>query len=204
MNLTLIIPAILFAAIGIAIIVYVFRVLISALVGNPWAWLERQRLTKKARLLAQAITFEKENLLDQALASLRSAFFLEPVKHQGSFVDIVSNHNMNVLARLVSISDRRGVHIANLPIVEGLLASRHELMRNYFDTTETVRNLRTRQKGKSKAPTSTPDWALAEFSKKVSEIKAKIDANRKAIEDQFLKLFASFTETSSTTEITYH
>jgi len=205
MNLTLIIPAVIFGALALIIIVFVLKVWIVALVGNPWAWLERQRFVRKGRDLSQADVFQKQEAYEQAVESLRSAFYLEPVRYQSSLVDVVANHNLNVLARLVAISERRSVHIENLALVEGLLGSRHELSRSYFETKETVTKLRQRQKDKKKLNNaSSPDWALVEFSKKISEIKSKIDANKQALDTQIKNLFLSLNKQPSGNEITYH
>lgn len=205
MNLSLILPALIFGAIGAIIILFVVKVILMAIVGNPLSWLEKQRFVKKERILAQADQLQKQDLIEQSLPLLKQSFFLDAVRFNASLVDLSGNHNLGILARLVSISEQKNLHIVNLPLVEGLIASRHELSRSLFEIKDTLLKLRNRQKEKlQQTGKSSPDWALSEFSKKLSEVKNKIDANRQAIEAQLSILFVSLQSSTSTSEITYH
>ena len=205
MNLSLILPALVFGALGALIILFVLKILLLAVIGNPLSWIEKQRLAKKERLLAQSDQFQRQDLTEQSLALLKQSFYLDAIRFNFSLVDLSGNHNLGVLARLVAISEQRSIHIVNLPLVEGLIASRHELLRSLFEIKDTLHKLRNRQKEKlQQTGKSSPDWALSEFSKKLTEVKTKIDANRQALEAQLNILFVSLQSTSGSSEITYH
>lgn len=204
MNISLIVPAVIFAAVGLFIIAYTAKVLLAALVGNPWIWLEKQKLKKKERFLAEGDSHFKSEQYDQALASWKSALFLDCPRNLSSFIDQVHNLNINVLGRLVSISDKRSTHIINLPVVEELLAERTELAQSLFETRLTLDKLRSRKKEMGAAGKSSPEWALKEFSKKYSELKQKIDLNRDRLESELRILFESLSRLSGSQEITYH
>ena len=200
MSMFSLIPSIIFAAIGILIIAFTIKVFLSALVGNPWTWFERQKLIRKERILLEGDGHFKSDNQALALSCWKAAFFLERVKYQPSLIDSVHTLNINVLARLVSISDKRSAHIINLPVVEELFAERTELMQAYFDTKSTIRKLRL----KRKEPKSSPDWALKEFSKKQHELRQKIEHNKGRLESELKKLFDALTRLSKEQEITYH
>jgi hypothetical protein len=210
MNIFLIIQAVFFAALGLAIIGFVFKIILSAFVGSPlgwspWGWLEKTRFAKKVSLLRQANAVENENNLEKILSLLRSALFLDSIKHKASLIHDSTNHNMDILEKLVYLSEKRGTHIANLAVIEDLIATRQELLKVYFDTRQTIANLKKREKNPEKAsskPKST--WAVTEFAKKSSEIGIKLDENKKMLIDQFDKASKSFQNFQASNEITYH
>ena len=202
MDASLIIPALFFATIAIAIIAYVLRVIYAALGGgNPFALFEKWSFKRKQRILAEA-NIENQVPLEQAVKLCRSAFFLAQVKYNPSLVERVTNHNLDVLNKLVTMADRRTGHLANLPVVESLFASRADLMKAHIDVRETVRKLAMRKDKGGRG--DAPDWARAEFSKKSDEIKEKIAVNGKSLEAQLDELISSLLKLPAATEITYH
>lgn len=205
MNFGILLPSIIFGLIGLGIIFYILKVVIGALVGNPLSWLEKQRFSKRLALLTQGDQFLKSGNADSAILAWQEALFLDHIKHHNSLVDTVGNHNLTVLGRIVSLSEKRNSHLASLPLVEGLFTSRLELNRSYFEVLDTLKKLRSRQNdSKKKGASPTPDWALMEFSKKLTEVRSKIDANNQALKTQLEKLFSDIRKVTTSSEITYH
>lgn len=197
MNLTLIMPAIIFGLLGLAIILYIIRIFLSAFLGNPLEWLERNKLRRREGLLASGDAFMQNNSFSEALATWRSALFLDCLKHQSSMIDAAHNLNLNVLARLVSYAEKRTLRIENLVETEELLRERSELMKALFDADAALSKLRSKKSG-------SPDWALQEFSKKRGQIRQKINANRAALEEAFRKINETLNSAPDAAEITYH
>lgn len=202
MGLSTIIPSIIFGLAGLFIIGYSIKLFLSAIVGNPWNWLEQQKVLRKERLLNEGDLHFQKNSYDKALTYWKSAFYLDRLNYLPSLVDKVHNLNLNILGRLVNFSEKKSAHIINLAVVEELIATRSELLHMFFETSATLKKLRLRKKEASAK--NSPDWALQEFSKKHSEIKQKIDSNRSALETEIKKLFDSLSQISNTPGITYH
>ena len=202
MNLGLAIPSVIFGLVGAWIILYTIKIFLSAILGNPWDWFERQKVAKKERLLAAGDVFFQSKNFPQALESWKSAIYLDSLRHQPGLVETVLNLNLNVLSRLVSLSEKQGRHILNLARVEDLFATRGELMKTFCDTKNTLHKLRHRKKDTKSA--GAPDWALQEFSKKHAEIKQKIAVNRDNLESELKCLFDSFSGLTAERQITYH
>jgi hypothetical protein len=202
MGLSTIIPSIIFGLTGLFIIAFTLKLFVTALLGNPWNWYEQQKVMKKERLLSEGdLFFEKDNY-DRAVSIWKSAFYLDRLNHLPSLIDKVHNLNINALGRLLNLSEKRRAHIGNLPVIEELIGSRTELMHLYFETALTLKKLRVKKNEASGK--SSPNWALQEFSKKHTEIKQKIDANRTQLEAELKKCFESLSRPPANEGITYH
>ncbi len=202
MGLSTLIPAIIFGLVGVFIIVYTIKLFLSAIIGNPWNWLEQQKILKKERLLNEGDSFFQNEDNEKAISSWKGAFYLDRINSQVSNIDKSHNLNINLLGRLLSLSENKSAHIINLPVLEELFAERSELLHLHFETSATLKKLRLKKKGSTSK--KSPDWALQEFSKKHAEVKQQINENRDSLEAELKKLFDSLTQLSAAQDITYH
>lgn len=201
MGLSTLIPSLIFGLVGLFIIVYTLKLMLSAIIGNPLNWLEQQKFLKKERLLYAGDQHFQKNISDSAVQCWKDAFYLDRINYLLSSVEKVHSHNINVLSRFLNLAEKRSSHIPNLALIEELFAERTELMNAFLDTKLSLKKIRNKKKGASSKP--VPDWALIEFSKKESEIKSKIDQNRQVLEKELVKLFDS-QNNQQNQGITYH
>lgn len=192
----------LFGALGIAVLAFVFRAVLSAFVGPDLRGLPaRWRLKRKMRALAAVDKALERGALADASQLLKDAFYLEQVKLDKKFIAYVHHHNVSVLGRLVVLHEKRGVHMQNLALVEGLFQSRRELMESHYDTISTRSALREKrgQKGKD-----VPQWSSSEFDSKLEGVRDKIFTNKRTLRAQLQEAFKALGSLSSEREITYH
>ncbi|MCO6431113.1 MAG: hypothetical protein J5J00_09655 [Deltaproteobacteria bacterium] len=201
MNASLIVPALFFAAISLVIVVYVAGVVASAIGGgSPLAVLERLRFAKKQRFLTALEAGGQSE--DEIITACRNAFYLAHVRYNSTLIESVTSHNIAALSRLVTLAQKRSARISNLPVVETLIATRFDLMKAEWDVRSTLRKLRGRKEKSNKG--NTPEWAVAEFSKKLSDVGNKLESNRKALNAQIDELVAALRKAPDAAEITYH
>ena len=196
-----IISASLLAILSLALLFYFVRIVFSSITFDLRGFANRMRLQRKEKTLAGADLAIEAGELERARALLRDAFFLGGEFESFGFLDKVNNHNLEILGRILTLTESHASHFNNLPIVEGLLQSRLELYRSLIEAAQTKAKLKERQKTKGK---EAPDWACGEFARKVAEIRDRLESNRKSLESQLDELFADFKKIAPANHITYH
>jgi hypothetical protein len=198
--LSLIFPLILMA-IALIVIAYFFYLVTSNINFNPRLFSERWKLRRKERLLEQADDQLEKGLVLRGCQLLRQAFCLDVVTHDVDLIERLQNHHLEILERVVAVSERTSAHLDNLPLVEGLIQSRSDLLRAYVEILQSKNTISRRRKEKGQ---DTPDWAVQEFSRKLKDIGDRISINRKSLDSQLNTLFASLGRSPETKEVTYH
>ena len=204
MGTAALIPAILFGLVGLFIILYCLKILMGNLVKglDLGALLERRRFVHKQQQLAAARQRFAHDEFERGLALLRDAFFFDLVKHDLQLIDRVQDHHLSILQELLAATQRRGVHMLNLPLVEELLQTRANALRAYCETRIAARALGKKGKGgRTQAP---PAWALAEFSRKLEEQKEKTAVARRSLERELDILFKTARSTERSSGVMYH
>lgn len=140
--------------------------------------------------------------LTTAVKFLKDSFFLQWGSWDVEFVDAINTHHMSILSRMVSISDRVSSRLEDLPLIEGLFISRHELLRAYIEVSKQQKDLSS--KIKSKGKDKNYSWAKNEFTKKKTEIHDKLATNSKTINSKLEDIFNQLTAVRTGSEITYH
>jgi tetratricopeptide (TPR) repeat protein len=159
------------------------------------------RLRRKVKLVETADLLMREGKLEEAAEALKHAFVLNHQRGDEAFLERLYTHHLGILSRLVTIAEKRNRRVENLPLLEGLLASRNDLIRGYEDVSFGKRKLRERRKEKGM---ETPPWADDEFDRKLRELIDRLDTNRKSIESQLDDLTKSLGTEASGEEVTYH
>jgi hypothetical protein len=190
--------SILFAITGLLLIAICLKVILQALFGDWRSWSAKATLTRREHLVEHLdVLIEKEQWLE-GVKVLKSGFFTDDVRFNSDLIESASNLNLSLLSRAVLISQKLGKHISNLAIVEDLFLSRRDLMRSHLEACSTKSMLE-----KKKEP-QTPDWALCEYSSKLSELSDCLATNRKSLESQLEQLFHALLDPREPVEITYH
>ncbi len=195
-----VIPAIILGVVGFGLCALIGWIVLYPLAGNAFHWMGRQKLLRRQKLLMTADLLLKAGDFGSSLPKLRESFVLEIPPLRAAAVEGVAHHNLSILSRLINIAERSGTHIPNLAIVEDLLATRAQLCRALVETTLGKRSL-GKKIGEKK---EVPDWALAEYDKKLAEINDRLVPNRKSLEAKLGDIFTSLSSPPSVSEVTYH
>lgn len=195
------ISAIIVTALSVALLIFIVKSLFAPLIGDPRGVSERWRFRRKKRLLKVLEQMISDGREAECNNHLRSAFYLEHIRLNPELIGQVSSHNFALLNVAITLGNSRGVQIDNLAIVEDLLNSRSQLMRNFLETIETKRELKSRRKLEGK---SMPDWAEQEYIKKISELKDKLKTNRHSLISQIDQILKALINPASKGQATYH
>lgn len=196
-----IIPALIFGLLAVALIAYLVVTIMQALSFDPRTFWQRRKLASRLKLLNQADDFLQRELVDEALALLREAFFLETTALSAEFIDQITAHNISTLGRFVVLAEKRGGRLPNLPVLEGLFYSRKELLDSHLETLEARRAIKTRRKGEGK---DTPPWADLEYSSRIEALADRLVANQQSIRNLLGELFDAIKTMRASQQVTYH
>lgn len=199
--MTSVLPAIVLALVGLSLIGFIIWVVFGSLILDLRAWAGRQKLVRKQRLLSEADELLRKGDLTLALPKLKDALLLDQELNTPILIETVTHHHLSILSRLISIAEQSSTHLPNLAIVEDLLASRAQLFRTLSEARQTRRSLRRRSAGKE---TEVPDWARAEYEKKLTEIRDRLATNKKSLDAKLGEIFLALSSRSSAQEVTYH
>jgi hypothetical protein len=186
---------------SLGIIFVVFTLLIRSVVGDIRALPERWKFRKKKRLLAQADELLKTGSLRQASSVLMDSFYLDQIKVDPSLIDSTLNHHLDILSRVISVTEKHSGHLDDLPILEDLLHSRSQLMKGWFERIYAREKLRRK---KAEDGRSAPGWAAQEFTRQLDEIKDRLTTNRLSLISRLKDLFGSLEKMRLEGEVTYH
>lgn len=200
-NLGSLLPALLFGLLALGIVLYVLSLVLAPLLGDPRRWLDRARIRRREQALAQAETALEQRDEARARQLLRSAFHLDLITHEAALVERVTSLNLTTLSRVISLAGSRTAALESVPLLEDLLQSRGQLLSMYVENLGVRSRVKDRRRGRS---TATPEWAVNEFEKKLSEILERLATNRRTIESQLDTLFAALRELPTGGEITWH
>lgn len=196
----LILPSIL-GLIGLAIILFLLKILVLNLIGDPRRWFEGALLKRKIKLLETVdARFAAKEYLGIPLL-LSRAFLLDLPRLDVVLIRFAEDHNSATLARTMNLFDVKQLSPQNLPVVEELLQDRIKLLTSELEIAETLRTLRERRKVLGN---KSPSWALDDYAGKLTEIRDKLKTNRRNIIDRLGALFAELTDLDQSDEATYH
>ncbi len=203
MHLGTLLPAIIFGLIGLFVIIYILSKLLGTLLGEVRlrGALERLRFRRKKQLLQQAKEKLRKGEYHSSLPVLRDAFCLRHVKCDAKMIEAVHDHHFSILQALLSASRSDPSRLSNLPAVEELLINRTAAMKAFVETMIAAKALSGRPKSGRQRP---PEWAVAEFRRKLRELQTKIDGNQAELRKELDKLFSNAGASSEDQPVIYH
>lgn len=200
MKASSLVPIVLVTVCALGLISFIAWSLFRPLVGDLLTWARRSKLGRKQRLLKNADELAKQGALEQALSRLQEAFMLDHTPLDPVLIESISHHHLSILSRLIALSDQRAARLPHLAVVEDLLASRAQLLRALHEAVAARKSLRERR-GEKK---DLPEWALAEYEKKVVDIRDRLATNRKSLESKLSEIFSALRSMTPGQEVTYH
>ena len=193
--------ALLLGVVGVLIAGAFFKLVFGALVGNPKHLLDLLTLSRRTQLLSELDKEFKQGHFSRALEILESSFFFDPRLGDPAIIEKIATHHLEVLNRIVAFSDRHGFHLGPLPSLEELLNNRLELFRARYEVTQTIANLRRK---KLVSGHRTPNWALQEFNKKLSDINERLATNKQAVHVTVREMFLLLHGSPNPDNVTFH
>ena len=184
MDLFSVITALIVAAIALLLILGFFKLLYSAARPMLQGSLERMQFSKQQALLKAA---EQAGAKPENLKKLEQAIIIYSAKNDFSTLRKAHSHNLSVLAVLVSIAERQGVRLSQLPIIEDLLSSR-------LETLKLIGEL-------SKRPAS---WSDADFERQKREAFEQLNTNERSLRATLGALFIAISKSPNPDSVTYH
>jgi len=193
--------AVLLGAIGLLIAGTFFKLVFGALVGNPKHLLDTLTLSRRAHLLSELDKEFKLGNFSHAVEILENSFFFDPHLGDPAIIEKIATHHLELLNRIVAFSDRHGFHLGPLPSLEELLSNRSELFKAKYEISQTIANLKRK---KLLSGHKTPNWALNEFKKKLSDVIERLDTNRQAVRVTLRELFLLLHDSPHPDNVTFH
>ncbi|MBX7142817.1 MAG: hypothetical protein K1X79_00025 [Oligoflexia bacterium] len=179
---------------------YILWAIIGAFLPGLKGLPDRMCLRRHQATLAEAEALLERGHFESAWPALQGSFIFEHIK-TGPLIEKVASHNLSTLARLVAAAEITSTRLPNLPILEDLLATRHGLLRGFLEVQETTVKIKKRPAHDGK---DIPEWALSEFSKKLTELKEKLETNKRSLDSQLKETFALLKKQPAQSEVTYH
>lgn len=170
---------------GLFLLWYLFRSIFSSIPSSFRKYIETRKVTAKEESLRNSglSPTSRTVLLNDYEKYL---LFIAP-KESEALIDRIHSHHLNLLDQLSSISQSRS-SLGNLPLIEGLLTHRYELLGHYF-------HLFKLQQKVSKYHASIKQES---FSQSLKEVKAELFAcidelksNETAIKKEFFQLVSN-------------
>ena len=167
--------ALLLAASGLLVLGYIVYLFFSAIAGEPRTFAGRLRFKGREQLARQADACIQRGEWETALKVIQDAFYFDRSVTDSQLVEKINNHHVGLLSRLLIISDKASCHMPNLEVLEGLLSSRAEMLRDWCDAQRSIEGLKRKRSGR------VPEWAFEEYRKRLAELEDRLATNQKSL-----------------------
>lgn len=162
----------------------------------------KSSLKRKVINLESAAKLEMQGKFTEALEEVKNSLILDNGPWSHAFIDQVTNHHMNALSQLVSMAEKLDHQLSDLPIAEGLFITRSELLRSFSDTSKASENMKKKLKERG---TEQQSWAYAEITRKLDELKDKLNTNKRTITLKYDEIAKKLTiSPEGGADFTYH
>lgn len=178
MDIALLLPALLFGIVGLALVGVAAWVLWGALFGNSRSWGERARFKRREDLLKRVDVAIGAKDFPGALKLIEGSLFFDHIKSDVSLIEKILGHHMGVLGRLLAVGEELDLSLSNVAVIEDLMQARCELMRSYAEAASARDALRRNRKK------VVPRWALDEYDRKMVEIAERLTINLRSLNSQ--------------------
>lgn len=199
------IPILLVALLGLLVLGIILFAFLGSLFGSFGDIFEKWRLSRHRQFLVKAeaaLAKSPSNTdISPALDLLGNSFCFDPRFRRPTIIQQLGEHHEAILGHIIAIAESRQVHLDALPELEELLDTQLLLLREGIDTREARRGLHQKQHEKGK---NTPDWAFAEYEKKLTLVGEHLDKNRREAQELIRFIFRSLKNPKSAGNDVYH
>jgi hypothetical protein len=185
MHPSILIPALFFAAVSLALVVYVLRTFFGALAIHPRLYLDRSSCLRCQRALAELDRAIDDNRYLDAVKIIPAVASCRRAPRADALVRTLADLYVALLARIVLLSDSLGTLVPNLPALEVLLMERADLMRQYLEVDKNREKIAATSVRKGR---TLPKWARAEYNKKRRQVWSQLEQNWAALAQQLKKV----------------
>lgn len=199
-GLATLLPALLFAIIGLAIIIYFIVIMVRSVAGDFSALFDSRRLKSKVRALESARMAIAEDNIQVACNLLRKAFHFHRIVSDINMVERIHHHHLGVLEEVVDLARSKSFQLSNLPQIESKIANHAQLSKALFETQLSQSQLRRDRSRK----TPSPDWAVDAFNQKRGEIEEKLESNIAQLCSLLDEIFAGLVSEGNGEDARYH
>lgn len=187
MDLTTLIPSLLLAGVGLALLFWLGKIIVRALTGVFLGGLSVHlwwNLRSKGARLSAIDALINQGQFSHALTLLEQSLILSTGALDPRGMEAIVAHHLGVLSRFGTIADARDIQSGVLPIVEGLLGSRLELWRAVAQARQSANKARS----KMDAQGNERPWVNDEFQRHLRDLNDRLVANKQAVEQQIKEL----------------
>ncbi|MCB0336289.1 MAG: hypothetical protein KDD62_08280 [Bdellovibrionales bacterium] len=184
------IPGIIFGFIGLYIIYWFSKIILSQFFG-PFSFkdMRNKRIVGDAsKALDASKRLLEEQKVEECLERLKGAFIFHSGPFSYEMISMITNQHLACLQFLLDISDRTNNRLEDLPILEELVHVRAGMLKAYADTVGSLRKL-AYKRDTSKAPA----WAKNEFKAKQKELIGRLEDNIQSIKKVYVSIGTALT-----------
>lgn len=200
----LIVTSILFGLVGLYVIIYLMNVLLRNLYFSLQlrGIVERSAFKRCLQRAGMARHHMANDEKSDALKLFRTSFYLGIPKIQNALIARSIEHNLNIIADIIRLSEADSEALSKVPSLENLFEERGELLRQIHDARESLGNAKSRSKDQGRR---VPAWAVNEFKTKEKLLQGQLSDNKleiqKALDDVFNALAI---KSKNQNNVTYH
>jgi len=198
--------ALLLTGCGTILLLFIIRSLLHPLLPNArfpslkfLGTLRGGKLRKIAKKLTKVDAFIDQQKPSQAIALLRTSFFLSPAAREDAIAQ-ARDHNQAVLSRCIIVSNQLSVKLTNLPEVERMLLERAEIQSLMLKTRQAYRRI---SKKRAEAGRDIPSWGKEDFESKIGAIQQELQTNAKLLQAELERMFDLFSGDAQS-DVTLH
>ena len=199
----LIVTSILFGLAGLYVVIYLSNILLK----NMYFSLQLKGIVERSsfKRCLQKAGMARHHMANgekqEAIALFRQSFYLGTPKHQEGLIPRSLEHNLNIIADLIRISDADSEALSKVPTMERLFEDRCEMLKQLLDVQDSLQNAESRSKDQGRR---VPSWAINEFKAKLKDIKHQLSDNKLEIQKGLSDIFNALHVKSPNNNVTYH
>lgn len=183
------------AALAAILAFFVFRALVRSFLGTK-DFLKFRRSLQRLRRFDELVEMDRWS---EGVRELEKAVVYDALSSR-QLISSIKEHHQNLLSRTLQVAEHFSARGESVAEVERLFLERAELQLLYLKANEAFRRIQERR---NEAGKELPRWSHADYSKRIRDVSAQLQLNRRSLEEHLGKLFQEI-QTPRRDEIIYH
>ena len=168
---------------------------------NPFLLAEQKKLSNCFKLVEVVDQQIEAGNYDAALNSIEKSFFFGNLKFPKNLLENARSHNLSLLGKLLTVSQKKGTRLSDLPELEDLFEERFRLLDLYFNSSTLREKIKEKYKREGREGGS---WGGAEFQKQMDDLAVDIEKNRKELVKEIKAILNLIKRDTKDAGVTYH